>query len=576
MNLLLARLPGEPSAPSNYVDAAELDHDLQFLYDSLVEIGARRLANADVLPAIRIVRTFGFHLAVLDIRQNSHFHDLAVAQLLAAGKAADTDFSTWEEEKRRRFLAAELDIPRPLTLPGTPLGPEADAVLACYRVLSHHIAEYGAHGLGALIVSMTRDVSDLLAVYLLGREAGLVINTAGGLVCQLPVVPLFETIDDLERSPAILREFLANPFVQRSLQYQQQRQGTETPVQQVMIGYSDSNKDGGILASRWHLYRAQRSLMAVGEEFGVKIRFFHGRGGSTSRGGGLTHRFIRALHPAALGGDLRLTEQGEVIASKYANQMTAAHNLELLLSGTLRASTLDREREGKPNPMEPVIARLAESSRRKYQSLLAEDGFLTFYRQATPIDVIESSRIGSRPTRRAGRPTLADLRAIPWVFSWSQARFLISGWYGLGTALHELQAAEPDVFEHLRQQVFAWPVLHNMISVAATTIMLANREIMQEYAALVEDEGLRVRLMGRIRDEYDLSMRVLEQVYGGPLSEQRPNVAREIQLRQEPLYRLHRQQIELLREWRTTGSQATLAQLLLTVNAIANGLGTTG
>jgi len=575
-NLLLARLPGEPSTAANYIDAVELDRDLHFLYDSLVEIGARRLANADVLPVIRIVRTFGFHLAVLDIRQNSRFHDLAVAQLLAAGKAADADFLNWDEQKRRRYLETELNIPRPLTLPGTPLGPEADAVLACYRVLSQHIAEYGAGGLGSLIVSMTRDVSDLLAVYLLGREAGLVINAEEGLVCQLPLAPLFETIDDLEHSPTILREFLAIPFVQRSLRYHQQRQGTERPVQQVMIGYSDSNKDGGILASRWHLFRAQRSLTAIGDEFGVKVRYFHGRGGSTSRGGGLTHRFIRALHPAALGGDLRLTEQGEVIASKYANQMTAAHNLELLLSGTLRASTLDRAREAEPNPLEPVIARLAEVSRVKYQSLLAEDGFLRFYRQATPIDVIESSRIGSRPTRRAGQPTLADLRAIPWVFSWSQSRFLISGWYGLGTALHDLQAAEPDVFAHLRQQVFAWPVLHNMISVAATTIMLANREIMQEYAALVEDEALRVQLMGRIRDEFDLTVQILEQIYGGPLLGERPNVAREIQLRQEPLHRLHRQQIELLREWRTTGSQAALTQLLLTVNAIANGLGTTG
>ena len=225
--------------------------------------------------------------------------------------------------------------------------------------------------------------------------------------------------------------------------------------------------------------------------------------------------------------------------------------------------------------MEPIIARLAESSRRKYQNLLAEDGFLTFYRQATPIDVIESSRIGpAHPPRGPANPGRPARHSVG--FSWSQARFLISGWYGLGTALHELQAAEPDVFEDFRQQSFAWPVLHNLISVAATTIMLADRELMQEYAALVEDEGLRVRLMGQIRDEYDLSLHVLEQVYGGPLWEQRPNVRGEIRLRQEPLHRLHRQQIGFLREWRTTRSQAASAQLLLTVNAIANGLGTTG
>lgn len=576
VSLMLARLPDQNTSELAYASSAELEADLKRLYDNMLEIGARRLADSDVLPLIRIVQSFGFHLAVLDIRQNSRFHDLAVSQLLEAGGLSDTHFADWDEAKRQAFLSAELQSLRPFTLAGMSLGAEATAVLDCYRVLAEHIRRCGAAGLGALIVSMTRNVSDLLAVYLLAREAGLMKMTEAGLVCQLPVVPLFETIDDLERSPDILREFLAHPLTQRSLKYQQQERGTQALVQQVMIGYSDSNKDGGILASIWNLYQSQRTLAEVGAQQGVRIRFFHGRGGSISRGGGPTHRFIRALPHTALSGDLRLTEQGEVIARKYANRQTALHNLELLLSDTLRVSTLERHRDAGVHPLEPVISQLAEVSRAQYQSLLHEPDFITFYRQATPIDVIESSRIGSRPSRRTGQHTLADLRAIPWVFSWSQSRFLLSGWYGLGTALSELMTHSPETFAQVREHAFSWSILHNIISNTANNIMLANTELMQSYASLVQDDGLRQRLMQKILDELERTTQVLTAIYGGSLFEKRSNVAQVILLRQAPLQRLHQQQIALLRTWRANPSEDLLAQLLLTVNAIANGLGTTG
>jgi phosphoenolpyruvate carboxylase len=576
LNLMLAQLPGAGPASDAYAGAHAVAEDLQLLYDGLTAIGAQRLADADVLPVMRIVRTFGFHLAVLDVRQNSRFHDLAVAQLLAAGGIADADYLDWDEAKRRAFLEAELHTQRPFTLPDTPLGVEARAVLDCYRILARHIRQYGDEGIGALIVSMTRTTSDLLAVYLLAREAGLVISTDAGTVCQLPVVPLFETIDDLEGGADILREFLVYPLTQRSLAYRQQRRRLDLPVQQVMIGYSDSNKDGGTAASQWHLNQAQRSLTQAGDELGVRIRFFHGRGGSISRGGGPTHRFLGALPPSSLRYDLRLTEQGEVIARKYANRQTAVHNLELLLSGTLRASALEHETQDEPHSLEPVMNRLAEVSRLHYQQLLQIDGFITFYRQATPIDVIESSRIGSRPSRRTGQHTLADLRAIPWVFSWSQSRFLLSGWYGLGTALDAIRAGEPDTFRQLVAHAFDWPILHQIISSAASNVMVANVDIMQEYAGLVEDSALRKGVMAQILQEFERTKAVLEQIYAGPLFERRPNVAQVILMRQESLLRLHRQQIALLGVWRRTQSPETLSQLLATVNAIANGLGTTG
>jgi phosphoenolpyruvate carboxylase len=575
VNLLLARLPDQAS-PRPYAHAGELAADLVILHDSLVAAGARRLAQADVWPLLRLVQTFGFHLAVLDIRQNSRFHDLAVAQLLAAGGQADTDFPAWDETRRRQFLEAELHLPRPLTLPDAPLGPEAQAVLACYRRVAQFIQQHGAAGVGALIVSMTRDVSDLLVVYLLAREAGLCRLTPDGLVCQLPVVPLFETIADLEHSPAILQTFLAAPITQRSLAYHQAQQGSSTPVQQVMIGYSDSNKDGGLLASAWHLYRAQSALRTVGDAFGVRVRFFHGRGGSISRGAGPTHRFLRALPADTLRGDLRLTEQGEVIAHKYANLQTASHNLELLLSGTLAASAVEQARTAPPEDLIPWLDALAARSRQQYQALLEETDFITFYRQATPIDVIEASRIGSRPARRTGQHTLADLRAIPWVFSWSQSRFLISGWYGLGTALSELQRDQPAAFDRVCQHAFDLPILHNILSSSATSIMLTHPELMEQYAALVEDAALRERLMQLIRAELTRTTQLLETIYDGPLFEKRPNVAGVILLRQAPLARLHQTQLHLLRQWRQQRSEALLPALLLTVNGIASGMGATG
>jgi phosphoenolpyruvate carboxylase len=575
VNLTLARLP-DAGHPAAYAGANELENDLNQLYESLVTVGARRLADNDVLPIIRIVQSFGFHLASLDIRQNSRFHDLAVSQLLTVAGATDTNFSSWDEAARRDFLNAELRSPRPFTLADAPVGPEAAATLACHRVLAAHLKRHGSAGIGALIVSMTHDASDLLVVYLLAREAGLLVNTPEGLVCQLPVAPLFETIDDLMRSPFILDDFLSHPLTQRSLAYQRRLNRLDRPVQQVMIGYSDSNKDGGILASMWSLNQAQRTLAEVGAKHGVRIRFFHGRGGSISRGAGPTHRFLRALPHAALQNDLRLTEQGEVIARKYANQLTAVHNLELLLSGTLAASTLDHYREAEPHALEPVLDRMAQWSRLKYQELLNQDGFVGFYRQATPIDLIESSRIGSRPARRTGRHTLADLRAIPWVFSWGQSRFFLSGWYGVGAALDRLQTEDPATFEALRRQAFDWPILHNIVSSAASNLMLSNQALMTAYAELVGDDALRERILQNVLEERERTRQALERIYGGDLFEKRPNVAQVIRLRQLPLERLHHEQIGLLRVWRRDPTPERLSSLLLTVNAIANGLGATG
>ncbi|MFN8643908.1 MAG: phosphoenolpyruvate carboxylase [Candidatus Binatia bacterium] len=610
VNLMLASLPIEVSTPAaaqladepgRYLSAAELRADLELLRRSLVEVGAGRLAESDVHPLLRLTQAFGFHTAALDIRQNSAFHDRAAAQLLVAAGIDGEGFPDWDETRRLAFLRGELERPRPLARADVELPAEAAATVGCYRVLEDQIRRYGPDGIGALIVSMTRSLSDLLVVYLFAREVGLLVGPAGRQACVLPVVPLFETIDDLERSPEILRAFLREPIVRHSLELQRARAQRTDPVQQVMIGYSDSNKDGGIFASLWGLYRAQEALAEVGRELGVRVRFFHGRGGTISRGAGPTHRFLKALPHNALTGDLRLTEQGEVIAQKYANCITATYNLELLVAGTTAATLLPARPARAPgagasakagggrsagataHPLEPALDRLAGASRRTYAGLVETPGFLEFFRQATPIDAIERSGIGSRPARRSGQATLKDLRAIPWVFSWGQARFYLSGWFGVGTALDGLRRDDPSAYAQVREQHRLWSPLHYVLSNVATSVATANAAVMEAYANLVDPAELRARVFGRIRQEYEVTRQILEDLYGGPLSQTRPRIHRLLALRQEGLAVLHREQIALLRRWRAArardaeaADRELLPQLLLTVNAIASGLRTTG
>ncbi len=586
VNVMLARLPGDKSDASSgqhrYTTASELAADLHMLGESLHAVGAGRLCEADVWPLLRLVEVFGFHLATLDIRQNSAMYEQAVAELLMAA-GGDGDYTTWDETRRTTFWHEELARARPLTAPHVPLGPVAQSVVGALRVAAEHGRTYGWEGLGALIVSMTRSASDLLAVYGLAREAGLIVMTPDGLVCPLPVVPLFETLEDLTRSPTILHAFLTHPMTQRSLAWQ--RRGNQPLTQQVMIGYSDSNKDAGPIASLWALYRAQERIAEVGQAQGVAIRFFHGRGGTPSRGAGPTHRFLSALPPKAVSASLRLTEQGETIAQKYANLITATYELELLVAGLLEAVALARRTPADAtHPLEPILDDLARHGRETYQALLRQPGFLTFFAHATPIDAIEASRIGSRPARRTGQRTLDDLRAIPWVFSWSQARFFLPGWYGVGTALETLAATNPDGFALLQRAALQWYPTRLLLMNVGSQLLLADTTWMRAYAELVPEATVRVAILDSILTEFDRTRQSLEAVFGVPLAERRQRTALTMQLRRAGLDALHRRQIELLRSWRdaalqqqeTARREACLVELLLTINAISSGLKSTG
>ena len=568
--------------PYSYFRAEDLLADLRLLHQALEAYGARAIAVYDVGEAIRIVQTFGFHLARLDVRQNSSFHDRAISQLMNAAGLDGSSFATWGEGQRQAFINAELRSIRPFVHPRMALADEAAAVLDCYRVLAQHIDRYGEQGLGALIVSMTRQVSDLLAVYLLAREAGLIQLIEGEYVCLLPVVPLLETIDDMQRGPDILRAFLSHPFTQRSLAHQQARHGYAQPVQQVMIGYSDSNKDGGALASQWNLYRTQAELAKVGAEFGVSIRFFHGKGGSISRGAGPAHYFLRSLPPGAVGGDIRITEQGETISQKYANKMNATYNLELMAAGTA-AVTLAAQYEPPRDPeIEEIMAYLADNSRQHYRRLVEHPHFIAFFSQATPIDAIESSRIGSRPARRTGKRSLGDLRAIPWVFSWNQSRFNLTSWYGIGSTLERFMLDKPEQFARFKQFILTDPLLRYVFTNVDTSLAATDETIMQAYAGLVAEDAVREEMLGLIMGELEKTRKLLALLFRRPLKERRVNHHFSNYLRSEALNVLHAHQVALLKAWRAEkaandpAAEETLLHLLLTINGIASALRNTG
>ena len=583
--LMALRIRRQAAGAPGYAMPAHLSADLDLLANTLRGAGCQLIEEQAMRPLRLKIDIFGFHLAALDIRQNSEFHDRAIVQLLSAAGVPDgRSYATWPETKRLEFLNAELTSPRPFLHPDSVAGAEAAAVLDGYRVLAQHRRAFGQAGLGALIVSMTRKTSDLLGVYLLAREAGLTENLDGGLACPLEVVPLFETMDDLDHSPEILAAFLDHPFTRRSRAFRTSADA-QAGSQQVMVGYSDSNKDCGIFASQWALHKAEAALTVTAGQRGVVLRFFHGRGGTISRGAGPTHWFMAALPHGSMSGQFRMTEQGETIAQKYANLSNATYNLELLLAGA--AVTTARHRHGvrHADACEVFMPGLAAASQTHYRKLLDAEGFIEFYRQVTPIDALEHARIGSRPARRSGKQTqsIADLRAIPWVFSWTQARFYLPGWYGVGTALASLkrdQAGSLVAFKALLpQSTFLSYVLTNV----ETNLASANLELMGDYATLVNDVGLRSRLMELITAEFTRTRDLLAELFDGAMAERRPRMAKTLAIREAPLRVLHQHQIALLRQWRellSTGrpqdADSLLPDLLLSINAIASGLRTTG
>jgi len=591
LNLLITRLPIDTGServitliehPGSYRHSGELIVDLVLLQNDLSDHGASAIARTEVRDLIRLLQSIGFHLAKLDIRQNAKVYEQAMDQLLEAA-AIDFRYSALSIGDRMNFLMTELKSSRPFTNYAEELEPEAMSVLKTFTVLKEHTEKYTVSSIGNIIVSMTRHVSDLLILYLFARETGLWSKTSEGHALSLHIVPLFETIEDLEQSDRILDEYLSVPFVQRSLRKQMEISDRCQVRQDVMIGYSDSNKDGGIMASMWNLYRAQEKLSAVGRKHDVKIRFFHGKGGTISRGAGPAHWFLRSLPPGSLTGQLRITEQGEIIEKKYANLLNAAYNLELLISGTVTNTLLHSRQKPGPHPGKAILQYLSDKSAMHYQELILHSNFMQFFTQATPIDAIESSRIGSRPSHRTQAHTLADLRAIPWVFSWSQSRFHITSWYGMGTALEELKNNHHDWFRKLKEFVDHDVFVRYIFTNIDTSLAATDEDIMCLYASLVEDGICRSVILKKITDELQKLRNMMGVLIEKPMVDRRTNHYYSTLLRAQPLEHLHRYQVMLLAKWRklkadgkSDKEESVLLEILESINAIANAIGNTG
>lgn len=563
---LVGKRPGRPSP----IPAAPYGHPSEFRED-LVAI-ARGLAGSGPLATggalgrlIRAVETFGFHLATLDMRQNSAIHQRVVAELLQSAGVCD-DYAALDEPARIALLRRELANARPLTSPYAVYSEETASELAIVREAAAAHARYGRDCIRHYIVSMAQSVSDLLEVHILLKEAGLYVPGETPQA-HIMAIPLFETIADLEAAPPIMEAWLGLPEVAAI--------AAARGHQEVMIGYSDSNKDGGYLTSTWQLSRGSTALKPVFEQAGLAMQLFHGRGGAVGRGGGSSFSAILAQPPGTVQGRIRITEQGEVIAAKYGSLESAMTNLEAMASATLLASL-------EPEQLAPADAerfaaamdRISETAFRTYRGLVYETpGFTTFFRQMTPIAEIAGLKIGSRPASRKKSDAIEDLRAIPWVFSWAQARVMLPGWYGVGAAL--------EAFEDkglLREMASAWPLFRATLDNMEQVLAKSDMGIASHYAALVEDAELRDGIFGRIQGGWQQTHDALLQVTRQTrLLEKHPLLDTSIRLRLPYIEPLNLLQIELMKRHRAGEDDPRIGEgILLSINAIATALRNSG
>jgi phosphoenolpyruvate carboxylase len=569
----LDQYASEPTAVSKvepYVDPEDLGRDLQTIADSLTRNGSTRIAAGRLRGLLRAVQVFGFHLAPLDLRQHSGVHEQVVAELFRAG-AQREGYEALDESERRRWLLAELTLPRLLHSPYLSYSIETKRELEIFNAAAEIQRRYGADALPTYIISTATAVSDILEAVLLLKEAGL-MHPGPRPRLAMNVVPLFETIADLRACSQIMDELLNLPLYQKLLD---DRGG----VQEVMVGYSDSNKDGGYLTSNWELYKAEVGLVEVFRRHGVKLRLFHGRGGTVGRGGGPSYEAILAQPPGSVAGQIRITEQGEVVASKYANPEIGRRNLETLVAATLEATLMNCNSQVKQSYYEAMDV-LSEEAYRAYRWLVYETpGFVSFFRTATPIKEIADLHVGSRPGSRKTSDRIEDLRAIPWVFSWSLARIMLPGWFGFGTAVDAFLAhrGTPGM-ELLREMYRDWSFFRTLLSNMDMVLFKSDIHIASRYAELVSDSHLREDVFGRIGREMQRAIEHLLVITGQKeLLESNPSLARSFRNRVPYIDPLNHLQVEALRRYRSGSIDDRIKHaILLTINGIAAGLRNSG
>ena len=569
--------------PQNaYTDAGEFLLQLRTIETSLQAHHGAALALERLHPLIRAVQVFGFHLATVDLRQSSDQHELVVAELLAVARI-EPHYSALSEDDKRAVLVRLLQDARPLRVHSVDYSEHTQSELAIFDTARQMRQRYGADAIRHYIISHTETVSDLLEVLLLQKEVGLMRGTLDGEArADLIVVPLFETIEDLRNAAPIMREFYALPGVAALVA----RGGGE---QDIMLGYSDSNKDGGIFTSNWELYRAEIALVALFDELSsavgatpIKLRMFHGRGGTVGRGGGPSYQAILAQPPGTVRGQIRLTEQGEVIASKYANPEIGRRNLETLVAATLEATLLQPTKSATPAFLD-AAAQLSSASMSAYRALVYETpGFTDYFFNATPIREIAELNIGSRPASRKASQKIEDLRAIPWGFSWGQCRLTLPGWYGFGAAfeafLHAPGKDPKAQLALLRKMYRQWPFFSTLLSNMDMVLAKSDLALASRYSELVQDTRLRKKVFGAIEQEWQRTADALTRITG---DKQRlahnTALARSIEHRFPYIDPLHHLQVELVRRWRNgEGDDRVQLGIHITINGIAAGLRNTG
>jgi phosphoenolpyruvate carboxylase len=557
---------GEAAA---YASVGEFKTDLDILYRSLISNNSGVIARGRLRLLRRAVDCFGFHLASLDIRQNSAVHERTVAELIDAAMPG-MSYLALNEEARIALLSGELRNARPLTSAFVKYSDETVGELAVFHAAAEAHAKFGGDVIPQCIISMCKGMSDMLEVAVLLKEAGLVHPSGRS---SINIVPLFETIEDLQASSGIMDRMLSIHDYRRLVD-------SRGAVQEVMLGYSDSNKDGGFVTSGWELYKAEIGLIEVFERHHVRLRLFHGRGGSVGRGGGPSYDAIIAQPGGAVNGQIRITEQGEIISSKYSNAEVGRNNLEILAAATLEASLLQPKHSAPRREYLEAMEQLSGLAFAAYRGLVYEtEGFVEYFWASTVITEISTLNIGSRPASRKKTRAIEDLRAIPWVFSWAQCRLMLPGWYGFGSAVEAWIAQHPDKgMPFLKELYREWPFFRTLLSNMDMVLAKSSIAIASRYAELVPDATLREEIFGRIRREWHLSIETLLDIMGQErLLQSNPLLDRSIRNRFPYLDPLNHVQVELLKEHRAQNpDEQVLRGIQLTINGISAGLRNSG
>lgn len=581
MRQKLANMRNEALAGTNkrYRHHPELIHDLKMMDRSLRHHFADYTADTLVRKLIRQVELFGFHLAKLDIRQHSKEHENAMTDILAITGVAD-NYSALNETDKVKLLHSLLENRRPLVNETVELSDAAREVLDVFRTLYRAQKEIGLESVGTYLVSMTESPSDMLEVLVFAKEAGLFRMLQDGTVsCSIQSVPLFETIDDLHAAPDIMRTLFELPIYRKCLE-------NSGNLHEIMLGYSDSNKDGGMVTANWELRTALKKLTRTAQEYGVRLKFFHGRGGALGRGGMPLNRSILAQPPETIGGGIKITEQGEVLSERYSMMGIAYRSLEQATSSLLIGAYRSRhpgEDEAAETNWEQIMREISGKAQKKYQDLIFRDpGFLTFFKESTPLPEIGELNIGSRPSKRKNSERFEDLRAIPWVFSWTQSRYLLPAWYAAGTAFQEYVDGDPQRLATLQAMYRKYGFFGMLIDSLQMALAKADLNIARQYAGMIHDETIRERIFGLIEEEFRRTKEMILAITGQKdILDNVPVIQESIKLRNpyvDPLSYLQVQLLMELREKRAAGEDDAelLRQVLLTINGIAAGLRNTG